>query len=71
MKKSPVEITTGNNGLPLVKVHTQWSTAEIYLHGAQVTHFQKHGEPPLIFLSRQSLFTTDKAIRGGIPICFP
>jgi glucose-6-phosphate 1-epimerase len=71
MKTSPVEITTGNNGLPLVKVHTQWSTAEIYLHGAHVTHFQKHDEPPLIFLSRQSLFTADKAIRGGIPICFP
>jgi glucose-6-phosphate 1-epimerase len=71
MKTSPVEITTGSGGLPLVKVRTQWSTAEIYLHGAHVTHFQKHDEPPLIFLSRQSLFTTDKAIRGGIPICFP
>jgi D-hexose-6-phosphate mutarotase len=71
MKTTPAELTTGRNGLPLVKVRTQWSAAEVYLHGAQVTHFQKHDEPPLIFLSRQSLFSPGKAIRGGIPICFP
>ena len=35
-----VEIATGHGGLPFVKIQTPWSTAEIYLNGAHVTHFQ-------------------------------
>ncbi|HZI32256.1 MAG TPA: D-hexose-6-phosphate mutarotase [Candidatus Binatia bacterium] len=66
-----VEIVAGNGNLPMVKVRTPWSSAEIYLHGAHVSGFQKNGEAPLIFMSRKSYFATDKAIRGGVPICFP
>jgi len=66
-----VEIVNGQGGLPLVKIHTPWSTAEIYLHGAHVAAFQKNGEPPLIFMSRKSYFAPDKPVRGGVPICFP
>src|ERR1700743_1462832 len=66
-----VQVVTNDGALPKIIVISQFSTAEIYLHGAQVTHFQKHGEPPLIFFSRLSQFKPDKAIRGGVPICFP
>jgi glucose-6-phosphate 1-epimerase len=66
-----VAIVSGNGGLTKVVVTTNASTAEIYLHGAHVTGFQKNGEPPLLFLSDESLFAPDKAIRGGVPICFP
>ena len=66
-----VAISSGNGGLPKVVVSTHTSTAEIYLHGAHVTGFQKNGEPPLLFMSAKSLFAPDKAIRGGVPICFP
>src|SRR5690606_27745678 len=52
-------------------IRTPWSEAEIYLHGAHVTHFQKSGEAPLLFLSAESLYQSDKAIRGGIPLIFP
>ena len=55
----------------MLKISTPWSKAEIYLNGAHVTHFQKNGEPPLIFMSRKSYFAPGKAIRGGVPICFP
>lgn len=55
----------------MLKVRTPWSVAEIYLHGAHVAHFQKNGEPPLLFMSRKSKFEAGKAIRGGVPICFP
>jgi D-hexose-6-phosphate mutarotase len=61
----------GIGGLPKINLACSRSTAEIYLHGAQVTGFQKHGEPPLLFLSRLSQFAAGKAIRGGVPICFP
>ena len=66
-----VQIILGNGGLPKVVVTAKFSTAEIYLHGAHVTAFQKNGEPPLLFLSRKSIFVPDKAIRGGVPIIFP
>jgi D-hexose-6-phosphate mutarotase len=66
-----VAVANGNGGLPKLVVTTKTSAAEMYPHGAHVTHFQKNGEPPLIFMSRKSYFAPDKAIRGGVPICFP
>jgi D-hexose-6-phosphate mutarotase len=52
-------------------VTSDWSTAEIYLHGAHVTHFQKKGEPAVLFMSNASRFQHDLPIRGGIPIILP
>ncbi len=66
-----VEIVNVHGGLPLVKITTPWSAAEIYLNGAHVAGFQKNGEPPLIFMSRKSYFAPGKAIRGGVPIIIP
>jgi|ERR1017187_1411343 D-hexose-6-phosphate mutarotase len=66
-----VKIVNGHGGLPLVKINTPWSTAEIYLLGAHVAGFQKNGEPPLLFMSAKSFFADGKPIRGGVPICFP
>lgn len=66
-----VKIADGNGGLPKVLVTAKSGSAEIYLHGAHVTAFQKNGGPPLIFMSRKSEFADGKAIRGGVPICFP
>ena len=61
----------GQGGLTRLDIHTRWSQAELYLHGAHVTHFQKHGEPPLLFLSEASRFEAGHPIRGGIPLVFP
>ncbi len=57
--------------MPMLEVTTPWSTAEIYLHGAHVTHFKKTDEPPLLFLSQCSRFAEGQPIRGGIPVIFP
>ncbi|HVU28577.1 MAG TPA: D-hexose-6-phosphate mutarotase [Verrucomicrobiae bacterium] len=66
-----VAIVAGNGGLPKIVVTTNFSAAEIYLHGAHVTHFQKNGEPPLLFMSRKSHFKNGEPIRGGVPVIFP
>lgn len=71
MNNKSIEQTTGKGNLSLLKISTPRSAAEIYLHGAHITHFQKNGEPPLLFMSPQSRFEAGEAIRGGIPICFP
>jgi glucose-6-phosphate 1-epimerase len=66
-----VAIVKGGGGLAKINVTTGRSTAEIYLHGAHVTGFQKNGEPPLLWMSAASQFAADKPIRGGVPVCFP
>jgi glucose-6-phosphate 1-epimerase len=66
-----VHFAPGQNGLPKVRLASPWSEAEVYLHGAQVTGFQAINQEPLLFLSRASRFAPGKAIRGGIPLCFP
>jgi glucose-6-phosphate 1-epimerase len=66
-----VTFANGAGGLPKINITTPRSTAEIYLHGAHVTAFQKTGESPLLFMGRRSQFASGKAIRGGVPVCFP
>jgi len=61
----------GRGELPMLEVSTAWSTAEIYLQGAHVTHFTKKNEPPLLFVSQCSRFEQGQPIRGGIPVIFP
>jgi glucose-6-phosphate 1-epimerase len=61
----------GPGGLTVLEVQTVQAAARIFLHGAQLTHWQPAGAQPVIFLSRESAFTEGKAIRGGVPVCFP
>ncbi|XP_057817053.1 putative glucose-6-phosphate 1-epimerase isoform X2 [Cryptomeria japonica] len=50
---------------------TIMGTLTVLLYGGQVISWKnEHGEE-LLFLSNKALFKPPKAIRGGIPICFP
>src|SRR6202167_4730323 len=64
-------VTAGNNGLPRVCVNIPAATAEIYLHGAQLTSWHPAGAEEVIFLSQHAQWEPGRAIRGGIPVCFP
>jgi len=66
-----VTLAAGRGGLTRLDITAARGSAEIYLHGAHITGFQKIGEPPLLFMSRCSQFAAGKAIRGGVPVCFP
>ena len=61
-------IIPGNGGLAMVWVNGE---AEIYLHGAQVTSWRPAGAEEVIFLSEKSRWEDGRAIRGGIPVCYP
>lgn len=65
------QIVAGNGGLPKIQIETQAAKAEIYLHGAQITSWQPAGMGEVLFLSTKSNWQDGKAIRGGIPVCFP
>lgn len=66
-----VSLMEGQGELPKIEIATSHSTAEVYLHGAHVTGFQKSGEAPLLFTSQCSRFALQQPIRGGVPIIFP
>jgi D-hexose-6-phosphate mutarotase len=66
-----VSVVKGRGGLTMLTVATAWSSAEIYLHGSHVTHFQKKNEAPLLWLSQESKFDDRSPIRGGIPLILP
>ncbi|WWC85893.1 uncharacterized protein L201_000760 [Kwoniella dendrophila CBS 6074] len=50
--------------------HESGSSAEIYLYGAHVVSWKVGGKEKMFVSSKASL-DGSKAIRGGIPICFP
>jgi len=65
------QIVEGNGGLPKVRVTSARAEGEIYLHGAHVTSWKPAGREEAFFVSSQSRWEDGRAIRGGIPICFP
>ncbi|EXC22512.1 Putative glucose-6-phosphate 1-epimerase [Morus notabilis] len=70
--KAATEITKDWNGIDQVVLRSpQGASARVSLHGGQVTSWRsEHGEE-LLFTSSKAIFKPPKAIRGGIPICFP
>ena len=68
---SEIRFSEGNGGLTKVAMANEAGAAEIYLHGAHVTQFQPAGQKPVLYMSSASAFKSDKAIRGGVPICWP
>ena len=66
-----VTLSEGPGRLARVLVETSFSSAEIYMHGAHVTRFQKKSGEPLLFLSAASDYGPGKPIRGGVPVIFP
>src|SRR5580698_3974847 len=65
------KIVAGNGGLPKVQITSPAASVEIYLHGAQLTSWRPAGSEEVIFLSEHSRWEDGRAIRGGIPVCFP
>jgi glucose-6-phosphate 1-epimerase len=54
-----------------LKIKTAYCQALISLQGAQVLSFQATDKNPLLWLSEHAAFSPGKAVRGGIPLCFP
>lgn len=56
---------------PVINLSNRYGTATVALHGAHVTQYTPKGQKPVIFTSQQAIYEEGKAIRGGIPICWP
>ncbi len=65
-----VELTTVK-GLAAVRVTTDTASGLVFLQGAHVAAWQPAGQTAVIWMSEQAVYADGKALRGGIPICFP
>lgn len=63
---------SGPGGLPFLAVETERCRARLTRHGAQVCEWTPAGHATsALFLSPRAVFAVGKAIRGGVPVCFP
>lgn len=56
---------------PILKVSTPLCEAEVSLYGGHLLHWAPTGQKPVIFMSPKAVFKQGKALRGGIPLCWP
>lgn len=73
----PVERTTVN-GLPAVRLtHPSGASALVYVYGAHLASWKTAGAQPgtagpeQLFVSSKTAYGGGKAIRGGVPVCWP
>jgi len=60
-----------DNNYAYIEIKNNQAEAKIALQGAHIFHYKAKNKPALLWLSETSFFKEGKAIRGGIPICFP
>ncbi len=67
-----VRFATDPAGRPLIRVDTPGAHARISLYGAQVVAYRPdRTQADLLFMSDRAIYRDGKALRGGIPICWP
>ncbi|MER5867496.1 D-hexose-6-phosphate mutarotase [Kitasatospora sp. NPDC002040] len=59
------------NGMPVLVVEHPQVRAAVSVQGAQLIAWQPAGAEPVLWLSEQARFEPGRAIRGGVPICWP
>ncbi|MGR5154214.1 D-hexose-6-phosphate mutarotase [Photobacterium swingsii] len=59
------------NGVKIIRVLHQTAEAGISLHGGHLIWFKPANQDDVIWLSEEAIIDPAKAIRGGIPVCWP
>ena len=56
---------------PILEISHPALTARVALQGAHLLDWTPTGQAPVLYLSPQATFVREKAIRGGVPVCWP
>ncbi|XP_065878823.1 putative glucose-6-phosphate 1-epimerase [Euphorbia lathyris] len=68
----PFNVVHDADGLPrIILTDPSGSSAEVLLYGGQVVSWKNERREELLFMSSKAVWKRPKAIRGGIPVCFP
>ena len=71
-KEAKVCFVEGQTGMPIIEVSTKKASATIALYGGQILSYKSNGmEHDLFYLSDKAIYQQGKAIRGGVPVCWP
>ncbi len=60
-----------SNEFEYLEIKNESATAKIALQGAHIFEYKRSNNEEVLWLSEVSDFETGKAIRGGVPICWP
>ena len=60
-----------NSSLPVALISNKFCRGAVSPYGAHVLSYVPEGEQDLIMVSSESAFEAPKAIRGGVPVCWP
>lgn len=66
-----VTLTEPVPGYPVYEITHPRCSARVAGHGAHVMEWRPAGHEPVLYLSPESVFRDGKAIRGGVPVCWP
>ena len=67
----PTSVRLTGTDYPVYEIAHHTCKARVSLHGAQVMEWCPAGESDVMYLSPDAVFKEGKAIRGGIPLCWP
>jgi glucose-6-phosphate 1-epimerase len=66
-----VRLSDADPSYPVFEINHPTCVARVALHGAQVMSWRPVDEEEVLYLSPDAVFREGKAIRGGIPVCWP
>ncbi len=66
-----VHLSGSDPSYPIFEINHPTCVARVALHGAQVMSWRPAYEDEVLYLSPDAVFKEGKAIRGGLPICWP
>lgn len=70
-RSGPVRLVDSDLGGPVVELQARGGRAVVALQGAQVLSYVPTGGRDVLWLSPVARLGTGKAVRGGIPVCWP
>lgn len=69
--ENQLRFARGPGGLLIAIIDNAYCHAEISLYGGHVLRYQSNSGKPVLWVSDHAIYERGKAIRGGIPVCWP
>ena len=66
-----VHLSGSDPSYPIFEINHPTCVARVAMHGAHVMSWRPAYEDEVLYLSPEAVFREGKAIRGGLPICWP
>jgi glucose-6-phosphate 1-epimerase len=70
-RENSLQFSTGEAGLTKVDISFHDATLELYLQGAHITRYAPVADVEVLWMSNAAIYQPEKALRGGIPLCWP